>query len=597
MKSFISLLIIGIICFNNYILSAQDAPITTIGEVVSDSTTIIVPLTVTGFSDITVSDLTLNYDSDIATVTSVTLGPGVMQTYFVTDIDVPGTILVAWLYFQGLTLPDNSVFINITFERVSYGYSAIEFDNSLPDNCLWADTSSNELNDIPNSTYYIDGSLTFEMINAPITNAPNIDLCEGITPVNIPVTVSDFEQVGTFTLTLQYDASVLSFQSFTNNSNFPNLEVIENSPGTLVASGLSSAPEGITLINNSTFFTINFNNLGGTTGVNWLDLGSSCQYTGPAPEYEVMNDAPQSAYYINGFFNELPVPLPAGNISGPEGGVVCQGESGVVFSVSPITYANSYAWVLPEGATITNGEGTPEIIVSFSGNALSGDVSVYGINECGNGTVSPSFHLIVDTVPSIIIQPTSSDTVYAGNGTAVFFVTAAGSNLDYQWQEYTNDWANVSDGGVYSGALSSSLTITDPPISMNGNKYRCVVSGSCDPPAITDGNAVLPVVIYTGTDINNFGNEDLNFKSFPNPFYDQLSFSFNAPSKGQIAIEISNIYGEKIGVLTSKAETEGHYKLNYNAKRLKPGIYIAIITFVNEKINICNAIKIIAKND
>ena len=600
MKTSNTILILILICSNINILNAQNAPIATIGEVATSDTIAVVPITVTGFSNISVCDLTLNYNPEIATVTSVTLGPGVMYTFFIPDFETPGTILLSWFYFQGLTLPDDSVFVYITFERVNYGFSDIVFDNSLPDNCLWADANSNSLNDIPNSTYYIDGSLAFEMINAPITSVPDIEECQGVTSVDIPVIVSDFDEIGAFTLTMQYDASVFSYQSFTNNSGFPGLEVIENSPGTIVAEGLTLAPEGFSLTNNSTLFTVHFDNQGGSTGLTWLDLGESCEYMSPAPVFEIMNDSPQSSYYINGSFTELPVPSPAGIIEGPSGGTVCQGESGVVFSIAPISFANSYEWTLPEGATIDSGEGTPEISVSFSDNAVSGDVSVYGINECGNGTISPLFPLVVDILPYITIQPVSPDTVYAGDGTASFSVIATGSNLVYQWQEYTDDWTDISDGGVYSGTLTSLLTITDPPVSMNGNHYRCIVGGSCDPPAISDGNAVLTVVLNTGFDMlnhkENTGNDILKFGSYPNPFSDKISFTYVLPSKGRVVIKIANVYGQEIAVLADQIESKGNHLLQFDAMKLIPEFYMAVITFYGDKDIITSTLKIISDN-
>jgi hypothetical protein len=599
MKTFNTLLIFILICPNINILDAQNAPIATIDEVTTSDTIAVVPITVTGFSNISVCDLTLNYNPEIATVSSVSLGPGVMQTFFIPDFETPGTILLSWFYFQGLTIPNDSVFINITFERVNYGFSAIGFDNSLPDNCLWADVNSNTLNDVPNSTYYIDGSVAFEMINAPITSAPVIEACQGTASVDMPVIVSDFNQIGAFTLTMQYDASVFSYQSFTNNSGFPDLEVTENSPGTIVAEGLSLAPEGFSLTNNSTLFTIHFDNQGGSTVITWLDLGESCQYMSPAPVYEIMNDSPQYSYYINGSFTELPVPSPAGTIEGPSGGTVCQGESGVIFSVEPISFANSYEWTLPEGATIESGDGTPEISVSFSDNAVSGDVSVYGINECGDGTTSPLFPLVVDISPYITTQPVSPETVYAGDGTALFSIIATGSDLVYQWQENVEYWTDLTDNSIYSGTQSSVLTITDPPVTMNGNHYRCIVSGSCEPPAISDGNAVLSVVLNTGFDKLNYQeNTDdlLKFGSYPNPFSDAIAFTYFLPSKGRVVIKIANIYGQEIAVLADQIESKGNHLLQFNAMKLITGFYMAVITFYGDKDIIISTHKIISNN-
>ncbi len=100
----------------------------------------------------------------------------------------------------------------------------------------------------------------------------------------------------------------------------------------------------------------------------------------------------------------------------------------------------------------------------------------------------------VDVAPAITAQPTSPSAVCAGAGVRTFTVAATGSGtLTYQWQEFITAWNDVSNAGVYSGATTVTLTITNPTAGMNANKYRCVVSGTCSPTATTDGNATITV--------------------------------------------------------------------------------------------------------
>jgi hypothetical protein len=66
----------------------------------------------------------------------------------------------------------------------------------------------------------------------------------------------------------------------------------------------------------------------------------------------------------------------------------------------------------------------------------------------------------------------------------------SGSNPTYQWQVSTG-------GGPFTniaGATSSSLVLTGVTLSMNGNQYRCVVSGSLNSNAATLTVNPLPVV-------------------------------------------------------------------------------------------------------
>jgi hypothetical protein len=101
----------------------------------------------------------------------------------------------------------------------------------------------------------------------------------------------------------------------------------------------------------------------------------------------------------------------AGIISGSP--IVCQNQSGVIYSAPVIASATAYLWSMPAGAMITAGDNTNNITVSFSLTAVSGNITVLGTNSCGNGPVSPDYPLTVNlppTAPTIesIIQPTCS---------------------------------------------------------------------------------------------------------------------------------------------------------------------------------------------
>src|SRR5688572_22314969 len=79
--------------------------------------------------------------------------------------------------------------------------------------------------------------------------------------------------------------------------------------------------------------------------------------------------------------------------------------------------------------------------------------------------------------PVITIQPVSN-TACVGN-ISLFTVVSLGTNLSYQWQVNNGTgFVNCVNGGVYSGALTATLSVTGAA-SLNGGQYRCVVSNSC----------------------------------------------------------------------------------------------------------------------
>lgn len=93
--------------------------------------------------------------------------------------------------------------------------------------------------------------------------------------------------------------------------------------------------------------------------------------------------------------------------------------------------------------------------------------------------------------PTIISEPSSAIT--GCNSTSITFtIVSSGAGLSFQWQEFIAGWLDITDGGVYSGATTESLIISDPT-GFNGRQYRCVVTGYCTPTA-TSTAATLTVL-------------------------------------------------------------------------------------------------------
>ena len=557
----------------------QNAPISTISVINSYSNTATVPVTAINFTNIGSFNLDITYDQAIVQPVSVTTGP-LLGGNMSVNLTNPGSILLSWYTYPGLTLSGNPVILNINFTMVALGTSTLNWsDNGY--SCAWYDGNFNILNDVPTATYYIPGSLSFNSPDAPHTLAPVVTSCMGEI-INVPIKVTGFNNIGAVALTLNYNASALTYQSFTNNSGFPGLTVDGSQPGTLLITGtIPSNGSGFSLPDSSILVTGIFNFSSGNSNLSWYDNGTSCQYSGSPPDYFILNDDPQSTYYIDGSVTGISLPGSAGTISGPQGGNVCKGQSGVNFIVSPIQNATTYVWAMPAGATITGGEWTNSIIVTFDSTAGNGDIIVYGNNICGNGQNSPPFTVIINSPPTITSQPVSPDTVDAGAGTASFTVGATGSLLTYQWQVFQSSWNNLSNDSVFSGVYSPVLTIINPPSSMNGTHYRCIVSGFCQPQAITDGDAMLSVRTVTGMENKgtneNDDNKILILNVNPNPAVSALTISYFLPAGGHIVLEIRNIVGEKIKELFNDYEMTGSHNLKIFPE-LNPGVYLVTLT-------------------
>jgi len=76
----------------------------------------------------------------------------------------------------------------------------------------------------------------------------------------------------------------------------------------------------------------------------------------------------------------LTVPTTPTSISGPTG--VCKNQTGVIYSTPLVANATSYTWTVPTGSTITAGQGTNTITVTFG--TRKGRVTVKANNGCGS---------------------------------------------------------------------------------------------------------------------------------------------------------------------------------------------------------------------
>jgi hypothetical protein len=82
---------------------------------------------------------------------------------------------------------------------------------------------------------------------------------------------------------------------------------------------------------------------------------------------------------------KLTVKSPPGGMPGTISGrtVVNRGEQGVAYASTSVAYATSYEWSIPEGVRILSGDGTRNITLEFTNQAISGPITAYGKNESG----------------------------------------------------------------------------------------------------------------------------------------------------------------------------------------------------------------------
>jgi hypothetical protein len=246
--------------------------------------------------------------------------------------------------------------------------------------------------------------------NAPVATAASFVNATPGTLVTIPVTVTGFTNIGSFSLSLDYDYTKVQYVSGIKNPLIPeSFSIGDNNLGNgihrLVAGwyGLS----GISLPDESWIISIDFTYLSGSTSLQWIDNGPSCAYSDG--NGNGLNDIPASSFYINGRI--------CGNIVNP--GIiagdnsVCRGESNVIYSIEPLENVSGYNWQVPPGASITSGWNTNIIMLDYSTGSSSGNIVVNGLNPCESGAVA-ILPVTVDDFPS----------ANAGNDTTILYQTS-----------------------------------------------------------------------------------------------------------------------------------------------------------------------------
>jgi uncharacterized repeat protein (TIGR01451 family) len=168
---------------------------------------------------------------------------------------------------------------------------------------------------------------------------------------------------------------------------------------------------------------------------------------------------------------------------------ICLNQN-ALFSVTASGGISGYQWQVSTngGASFDDMANETAASLTVPVSALSQDGSIYRVvlNSCNNA-ISTNAILTVQRPPVINTQP-QSVTVCNGNN-HTFRVTAQGTNISYQWQVSANggsSWSNIG------GATADSFRLTSVNSTLDNNRYRVIINGTCAPLA-TSAEAILSV--------------------------------------------------------------------------------------------------------
>jgi len=260
--------------------------------------------------------------------------------------------------------------------------------------------------------------------NAPKTTL-GIVYSAQIGPVNIPVTVQNFNNIGAVYLSVDYNYAVLQLTGATPNIQMPGFIFSDHDLGTgyhRITMGWYG--NGLTLPDLATIMMLHFNFTGGYSEINFYDNGPSCEYADGAGQ--VLNDIPTWMYYVNGrVCGALPNPGPIHGIT-----EVCQEESLVAYYIDPEVNATDYTWITPQGVDIIAGQHTNLIVVNFNCSAGQKNIIVYCSNPCYQTSPAAVLPIVVNSVPVAVINPSIP---YVPYGTSVIVEALPGGTGSYSY--------------------------------------------------------------------------------------------------------------------------------------------------------------------
>ncbi len=189
----------------------------------------------------------------------------------------------------------------------------------------------------------------------------------------------------------------------------------------------------------------------------------------------------------------------------------CEGDASATFTVGGTAEDTPYYKWYNNNVLISDGGDyagatTTDLTVS---NLLGHDTELFHCEISGDFCASvESDKVSLDVKQNITIANHPVDITIDENGSATFTVTATGGEpITYQWYEN-----GVSMGATPASARTASLTLTNVPLSYNGNTYYCKVSNACD---VKDSNpAALTVNLDNRITAQGVNTESCDGSSF-----------------------------------------------------------------------------------
>ena len=331
---------------------AQSAPVTKLKDVVvvpSPPTPIAVDLEVTGFTtQVSSATLKFTYNPAVLTYLGVYTPNPVLPGMMLVGNPIPGEITLTYFdpMLTGVNLPASSVLVSLQF-TYNGGISNLNWDLSSPTNNEWTDLTLNPMNDVPESSYYLNGIVRDALSassSSPITYAAQVFSVPG--PILFPITVDNLSYCDAISLTLDYNPAHLTYTGITNVHPALAGGTMSSASGGKFYFAWTSSGTPITSVlpNGTKLFDIQFTSLPGTSYLTWdNDPNTDCEYQDVLSQTPYP-DVPTPAFYKDGFVSNLASTYTFSH-------VICKGANDGTITFNATGGSLTYEYSIDNGAT------------------------------------------------------------------------------------------------------------------------------------------------------------------------------------------------------------------------------------------------------
>ncbi len=519
------------------------APVTIAGNVGAGAGyPVSVPITVTGFNNITAISLRLDYNPNVMTFSGgMNIHPS-LSGMIVNDNHVSATlhkVIISWSNINPVSLTNYSKLVDLVFTYIS-GTTSVTFNNDSNggSECEYADAIGNPLIDVPTSTYYINGEVH-----------PGLNIS------------------GTF------------MYNNTTNTALDSLWVILKQNGTKVDSTRANVNgQYIFIGKTSNIYTIGANCTKPWSGVNSTDaIKIERHFAGLEPLI-------------------IPVRILAGdvnntnNINATDAVKVKRRFAGLDNSFA----RGDWTFAKPTGGDTVILAGT-SIVQDFQGLCV-GDVNGSNVPSPGDNAQA-SVLLLSDGNINVSQGNEFELPLRIGTNSEISAISLV---VDYPQNDLELKGINISQGSILfsdqNGQIRVAWSQIEPLILNRGDvlvtlKFKLSEAAPLGIPIIlnidneselADGwgeplsNAML--LIPTIIPVKSTGAEEMNdlltrVLVYPNPATNKVSFEFDLTMDSDIVVELYNVVGELIGSINFNGLTIGKNKKILDVSEYLNGIY------------------------